>query len=324
MAIKICILGAGAIGSYLTCRLASSSAEITVLARGPRAAAIRERGIATTFQNGEEVSVRPTVVEAGEAIGTQDYVLVCVKAFAVADAASAFAGRLRPDSRIVFIQNGIPWWFSAERPDDHSAELLDPGRRLADAFPLCQVTGCVTYANVRNVAHGIAQHISDDTFILGEPGGPVTPLLNQLIGLFNDAGIDARATDRIREEVWLKLWGSIAFNPISALTGMTMDEIIADPATRPIVISMMEEARLVSAKQGVTLQTSIEKRLETAAKAGSFKTSMLQDLEAGRRLEIDAIIGAVAAAGRQLHVPTPTIDVVLGLLRQKARGLGLD
>ncbi len=324
MAIRICIIGAGAIGSYIACRLANVGATTVVLARGARAAAIRERGISTTFQDGRTVSVSPTVVETAEALDAQDYILVCVKAFAVTEATASLVEKLHNGSRIVFIQNGIPWWFTADKRDDRVTELLDPGRRLADHLPLSQVVGCVTYANVRNVAAGVAQHVSDDTFILGEPGGDVPPPLERLLGLFVEAGMDARTTEHIREEIWLKLWGSVAFNPISALTGMTMDEIINDPMTRPIVMSLMEEARSVAAKQGVIFRTSIEQRLETASKAGRFKTSMLQDLEAGRKLEIDAIIGAVSVAGRQLGIATPTVDVVLGLLRQKARGLGLD
>ena len=324
MAIKICIIGAGAIGSYMACRLANVGARTVVLARGARAAAIRERGISTTFQDGRTVSVSPTVVETAEALDDQDYILVCVKAFAVTEATASLVEKLHNGSRIVFIQNGIPWWFTADKRDDRVTELLDPGRRLADHLPLSQVVGCVTYANVRSVAAGVAQHVSDDTFILGEPGGDVTPPLERLLGLFVEAGMDARTTEQIREEIWLKLWGSVAFNPISALTGMTMDEIINDPMTRPIVMSLMEEARSVATKQGVIFRTSIEQRLETASKAGRFKTSMLQDLEAGRKLEIDSIIGAVSVAGRQLGIATPTVDVVLGLLRQKARGLGLD
>lgn len=320
---RICIVGAGAIGSYLACRLARSGVELSVLARYARAAAIRARGITTTFDNGDEITVRPLVAQTPEALPVQQYVLVCVKAYAVPEAAVGFAERLDAGSRIVFVQNGIPWWYGAEEPDDPVADLLDPGGRLAAAIPLDRVVGCVTYANVRNAAPGIAEHVGGDSFVLGEPRGGMSPPLGRLAALLSGAGIDARTTGRIRDEVWLKLWGSLAFNPISALTGMTMDEIIDDPATRPIVIGMMTEGRAVATEHGVAFPTSIEQRLETASQAGRFKTSMLQDLEAGRRLEIDAIIGAVAAMGRQVGVPTPTVDVVLGLLEQKARGLGL-
>lgn len=323
MAIEICIIGAGAIGSYLACRLTNVDVRTVVLARGATAAAIREHGISTTFQDGCVISVSPTIVETVEALDAPDYILVCVKAFAVVDAAASVAQKLHQDSRIVFIQNGMPWWFTAQKRDDRVSELLDPGKRIVGRLPYSQILGCVTYANVSNVAAGIAQHVSGDTFVLGELGGRVTPPLQRLRDLFVEAGMDASTTENIREEIWLKLWGSVAFNPISALTGMTMDEIINDPMTRPIVMSIMEEARLVAAKQGVTIRTSIEQRLEIAAQAGRFKTSMLQDLEAGRKLEIDAIIGAVSVAGRQLDTATPTIDVILGLLHQKARRLGL-
>lgn len=321
---KICIVGAGAIGSYLACRLSRTDSEICVLARGTRAVAIRSLGITTTFEDGERVVVRPTVAETADSLGTQRYVFVCVKAYSVPEVALSLGPLLDPDTHVVFLQNGIPWWYFAGMTGDGSMDLLDPAGRIAATVRLERVVGCVTYANVRNVAPGIAQHISDDSFVLGSPVGEITQPLEALSALLAAAGIDVRITERIRDEIWLKLWGSLAFNPISALTGMTMDEIISDPATRPTVVAMMAEARAVAERYGVSLRAGIDKRLETASKAGRFKTSMLQDLEAGRRLEIDAIIGAVAEAAKRVDVKTPTIDAVLGLLRQKARGLGLN
>jgi 2-dehydropantoate 2-reductase len=215
---------------------------------------------------------------------------------------------------VVFVQNGIPWWYAAASAGDR----LDPGGRIAATVPMDRVVGCVAYANVRNLGPGRAEHVADDTFILGQPDGRIAPALEAVAAVLRAAGVEARLTEAIQREIWLKLWGNLAFNPISALTGATMDRIIAEDATRPIVIAMMQEARLVAERLGVTFETTIEQRLATASRAGAFKTSMLQDVEAGRPLEIDAILGAVADAARRTGIATPTIDVVLGLITQKA------
>ncbi|MGF7159624.1 2-dehydropantoate 2-reductase [Rhodoligotrophos appendicifer] len=316
---KFCIIGAGAIGIFLSAHLARRGHEITVLARGARAAAIREKGVTLTADKGDGFSFRPQVAESGEALAPQDVVLVCVKGYSVPDIAATLQPLMQGTTQAVFVQNGLPWWYFGET----GSQSLDPGGRIAAAVPLERTIGCVTYANVRNSGLGEAHHVSDNTFILGRPDGHSDPALGAIIEALAEAGIGARISDRIRTEIWLKLWGNLAFNPLSALTGATMDEII-ERETRPLVIAMMTEARDVAASQGIVFETSLEKRLATALLAGKFRTSMLQDLEAGRRLEIDAIIGAVAELARSVRVETPAIDMVLGLIRQKARLLGLD
>lgn len=316
---KICVAGAGAIGSYLLCRLASTCASLSVLAREPRSTALRESGVTLETAAGA-LSARPTVVDSPEEAQPQDWVFVCVKAFAVAEVTASLGGLLGPRTSVVFVQNGLPWWFAGARSG--AASRLDPLGRAAATVPKDRIVGCVTYANVLNLGPGKARHVGDDTFVLGRPDGRVTDRLGGVVDLLQRGGIDAKASATIRREIWLKLWGSLAFNPISALTGATMDRIIADATTRPLVVAMMTEARAVAESLGVTFETTIEQRLEAAARAGAFKTSMLQDLEAGRRLELDAIIGAVADAAREAGLATPAIDAVLGLLAQKADILG--
>lgn len=318
---KIAVLGPGAVGSYVACMMGRHGHAVTVLARGKRASAIRDQGIRMQRKDSSELHVKPTVVEDAGSIGSPNAAFVCVKAYSLPALVPALAAVARTGAPIVFVQNGIPWWYLAAHAGEST--LLDPGGAIAAAVPRDCVVGCVTYVNVQNAGPGVANHVSDDTFVLGRPGGTVDATLQTIVDAMVDAGIQARASDNVRGDIWVKLWGNLAFNPISALTGATMDRIIAEPETRPLVMAMMGEAQAVAAKAGIVFPMTIEQRLEVAARAGAFRTSMLQDLEAGRPLEIDAIVGAVAEHGRRAGVPTPNIDVVLGLIRQKARGLGL-
>jgi 2-dehydropantoate 2-reductase len=316
---KLCIIGAGAVGSYLACKLSQAGDDVHVLARGDRLAAIRARGIRMTRATGSPVAVSPAVSDLPGDLGQQDIVLVCVKSCSVPDACRFVPPLMSEETRVVFVQNGIPWWYFAAEAGDVRFEALDPGGQIASAVPLSRTIGCVAYVNVRNDGPGMAHHVSDDTIILGQPDGRASRPLEELARSLERAGVQARVTDRIRDEIWIKLWGNLAFNPISALTGATMDEIISEPATRPVVIAMMTEARAVAGALGVSFKVSLEQRLATALGAGKFKTSMLQDVEAGRPIEIGAIVDAVIEAGRRASVSTPTIDVVAGLLHQMAR-----
>ena len=318
---KIAVVGVGAIGTYLACRLSQTSAEVSVVVRKTRGATIREHGITLTTEKGETLRAHPHVIDDAASTDHHDFILVCVKAYAVPDVASSIAPLIGPATRVAFIQNGIPWWYrigTANGPN-----LLDPGGRLAALITLDRVIGGVAFVNVRNLGPGRAHHVSDDTYALGQPDGRITAPLEQIASVMRVGAIDVRLTERIQQEIWLKLWGSLAFNPISALTRATMDRIIGDQTTRPIVMAMMAEARAIAEKAGIVFEMSVEQRLEAAARAGAFKTSMLQDLEAGRQMEIDAILGAVAAAARQLNIEAPIINTVLGLLTQKATVLGL-
>lgn len=317
---KVCIAGIGAIGTYLACRLSCTDVSLTVLARGERAAAIRADGLKLTSTSREEISARPEVLEPPVAEDRQDGLFICAKAYSVSDVVRSARPLIGPATLVVFVQNGLPWWHSAQLGSGLSR--LDPGGHIAAAVDMERVVGCVTYSNVSNLGPGRARHVSNDTFILGRPDGSVTAPLERLSEVLRRTGIDVRLTPSIQREVWLKLWGNLAFNPISALTGATMDRIIADPATQPVVIAMMREAEQVADRLGVHFGIEIDERLKAAAAAGAFKTSMLQDLEAGRRLEVDAILAAVADVARHVEVATPTIDTVLGLLTQKIDSIG--
>ena len=311
---KIGIVGAGAVGTYLVCKL-SRTADVTVAVRASHVTALRKNGLTLSTASGETLRASPTVVEEGTG-DSQDVVIVCVKAFAVPDAMRAVVPLLAAETHVAFIQNGIPWWYRLDDADD--VNVLDPDDAIASQIPLDRVIGGVAYVNVQNRGAAHAHHVSDDTFALGHPNGNPTPVLEQLASIMRAAGITVRMNERIQQEIWVKLWGSLAFNPISALTGATMDRIIGDATTRPIVMGMMEEARAVAEQSGIRFGISVDQRLEAAARAGAFKTSMLQDLEAGRRMEIDAILGAVVRAARSRAIKAPTLDLVLGLLSQKA------
>lgn len=322
---KVCIAGIGAIGTYLACKLSRTGISLSVLARGERAGAIRANGLSlTSATSGEEILARPQVLEPPLAADHQDWLFICVKAYSVPEIVRSAKPLIGPDTHVVFAQNGLPWWQGARQGARIGGGLdrLDPGGHVAAAIDMDRVVGCVTYSNVANLGLGRAHHVSNDTFLLGRPDGNVTAPLERIGEALRHAGVDARLTPAILREVWLKLWGNLAFNPISALTGATMDRIIGDAATRPVVIGMMREAEQVAERLGVHFEMKIDKRLEAAASAGAFKTSMLQDLEAGRPLEVDAILGAVADVARRVEVKTPTIDVVLGLLTQKIETIG--
>jgi 2-dehydropantoate 2-reductase len=310
---KICIAGVGAIGTYLAARLSSGESEVSVVARSGSATSLREHGVALTEATEEVSRGKPRVFTAGEVPqDAQDWLLVCVKTYSVTEIVTDLKPLIGPNTRVVFVQNGMPWWY---RVGAASSEELTPRDR---------VVGCVAYANVRTLRTGVAQHVGDDRFILGQPEGAKRFPLDPLIQAMRAVRVEASATDRIEREVWVKLWGNLAFNPISALTGATMDRIIAEPHTRPLVMAMMGEAQQIAAALGVDFGVTIEQRLEMATRAGAFKTSMLQDLEAGRRLEIDAILGSVSAAARVLGVKSPAIDTVLGLLIQKMATLEMQ
>lgn len=300
---KLCVAGLGAIGTYVAARLAAGGHPTSVLARERSAGILRRDGITLLEASGAVNKAAPDVHVAGNSPAEpQDWLIVCAKAYDVETVIRDASGLIGPDTRIVFVQNGIPWWYAAGH-----RELVSRDR----------VVACVTYANVRTLGTGHAQHVADDRFLLGQPQGAEAGDLGTLIAAMKRGRIDARHALTIEKEIWIKLWGNLAFNPISALTGATMDRIIAEPGTRPLVIAMMGEAQAIAGALGIDFGMSIAQRLEIASRAGAFKTSMLQDLEAGRRLEVDAIIGAVAGMGHAAGIATPAIDAVLGLLTQK-------
>lgn len=303
---KICIAGLGAIGTYLAARLKSAGAHVSVVVRAAARDAIAETGVELAETNGSVTRARPDVLASRRVGGEpQDWLFICCKAYAVPQLVSDVGHLIGPATRVVFAQNGVPWWYTVGSME--SADLVARDR----------VVGCVAYASVRHLGAGRAQHVGDDRFFLGQPAKARPTNLTPIIEVMKSGGIEAAIAEPIEKAVWVKLWGNLAFNPISSLTGATMDRIIGEANTRPLVMAMMREAQGVAEALGIKFDITIEQRLEMAARAGAFRTSMLQDLEAGRPLEIDAILGSVAALARAVKVDTPSIDTVLGLLSQK-------
>jgi 2-dehydropantoate 2-reductase len=286
---------------------------------------MRSRGL-RLLAAGEDFSVPVRATADPAEAGPQDCVIVALKASAVAGVAPAMAPLLGAGTSVVMAVNVLPWWYfyALEGPwRDRRLESLDPDGRQWNAIGPRRVIGCVVYPAAEVVEPGVIRHVSGDRFSLGEPDGSRSDRVRSLSEAMIAAGFKAPVKPDIRTEIWVKLWGNVAFNPISALTGGTMAQICADPGTRALVRKIMDEAEAVAARFGIEMPISVERRLEGAAAVGEHKTSMLQDLERGRPLELDAIVGAVAELGRLAEVPTPAIDGVYALLRQRASLLGL-
>ena len=320
---KICIYGAGAIGGYLGVQLALAGEDVTLVARGPHLAAMRTRGL-KLLVGGEERIAHPRCTDDPSEVGPQDYVIVTLKAHSVPDVVDAMQPLLGPDTAVVTATNGVPWWYfyGLEGPwRDVRLESVDPGGVQWQKIGPERAIGCVVYPATEVVEPGVIRHLDGDRFTLGEPTGDKTERVQALSRVLIVAGFRAPIRD-IRDELWVKLWGNLSFNPISALTLETLDVVATDPGTRGVARAMMLEARAVGEKLGVRFKVDVDQRIDGAAAVGSHRTSMLQDLDKGRPMEIDALVGAVQEMGRLVELPTPTIDVVLALVRQRARAAG--
>ena len=321
---KICIYGAGAIGGWVGGLLARAGADVTLIARGAHLAAMRENGLKVVSE-AESFTTRPACTDDPAEAGPQDVVIVTLKAPSVPAQVPRMAPLLGPDTAVVTAANGVPWWYfhGLEGPwADRRLESVDPGNLQWDGIGPSRAIGAVLWPACEIEAPGGILHRSGDRLPLGEPDGSRSERVTALSKLLIAAGIKAPVRPNIRNEIWVKLWGNLSFNPISALTTATLEQMAEDPDTRTVVTNMMAEARTIGEKLDVRFPMSIEDRIESARKVGAHKTSMLQDLETGRQMEIDAIVGAVAELGRIVGVPTPTIDTVLGLVRQRARIAG--
>jgi 2-dehydropantoate 2-reductase len=321
---RIAIFGAGAIGGLLAARLARAGTEVTVIARGPHLAAMRDNGIILRSA-GEEITARPRCVADPAEAGEQDYVFVTLKAHGLPGAAPQIARMMGPDSALVTGINGVPYWYfyghdSAFR--GRVVESVDPGGVIASLIPPSQAIGCVVYPAAEVVAPGIIEHGYGDRFTLGEPDGSRSPRIEALSAALIAAGFKAPIRPRIRDEIWVKVWGNMAFNPVSALTGATLDRLTAEPALRALIRLLMLEGRAVAEALGVKFSIDVDKRIEGAAEVGAHKTSMLQDLERGRPMEIDALLGAVVELGALLGQDMPNATAILALVRERARQAG--
>lgn len=318
---KICIYGAGAIGGMLAVHLVEAGAEVTLIARGPHLKAMQDKGLTYVTEAGERTVPVRAVEQPAEA-GPQDFVLVTLKAPAVAAIAEPMAPLLGPETAVVTAQNGLPWWYFYKHGgpfDGRQLETVDPGGRLWRLIPPERCIGCVVYPAAELEAPGRVRHGYGNRFMLGEPDGSASARVKALSGLLNQGGLKAPVRPRIRDDIWVKLWGNLSFNPVSALTGATLDQIGADPGTHALIAGMMVEAQRVGEALGVKFTVDVETRIGWATDLTGHKTSMLQDLELGRPMEIDALVGVVAELGDLTGQETPLIDAVLALVRQRAR-----
>ncbi len=321
---RICIYGAGAIGGFLGAVLAQQGCAVSLIARGAHLAAIRERGLILR-RDGAETYTHPTATDDPSTLGPQDYVIMAMKAHSAPAVVDAMQPLLGPETAVVTAVNGVPWWYfyGIEEPyRDRVLASVDPDGRQWHGIGPQRAIGCVVYPAAEVAAPGIVQHIEGDRFTLGEPNGQRSQRVQRLSDALAAAGLKAPIRPRIRDEIWIKLWGNLAFNPISAITGATLEQICADPGMRAVARTMMLEGQQVGEAVGARFPIDVERRIAGAAAVGAHKTSMLQDLERGRPMEIDALVGAVQELGRLAGIDTPTIDAVLAIVRQRARLAG--
>jgi 2-dehydropantoate 2-reductase len=322
--VKICIYGAGAIGGLLGAKLARSGQDVTLIARGPHLKAIQDKGLRLSSE-GEEILARPQAVEDPKLAGPQDYVIISVKTAGVAAIAERMGALLGPHTAVVTAMNGIPWWYfwHQEGPwRDRQLATIDPRGELWRAIPPERCVGCVVYPAAEIVEPGVVRHGYGNRFMLGEPDGRPSERVDALSKALTAAGFKAPVRPRIRDDIWLKLWGNVSFNPVSALTHGTLAGLANDPATRAVIRAMMVEAEAVARALGVDLPVDVDTRIGWARDVGEHKTSMLQDMEQGRPMEIDALTGVVAEMGDLVGIETPMIDSILALVRQRARVAG--
>lgn len=322
---KICIFGAGAIGGYMGAKLAQAGADVSLVARGPHLAAMQANGLTLIEESGQS-NVPVTVSENPADLGPQDYVIVTLKAHSVPPVVDKMQPLIGPDTTIVSGVNGVPWWYFHKIGgplDGTRLATVDPGDAQWNGFGPDRVLGCVVYPAAEVSEPGVVRHIEGNRFSLGEPDGSKSDRAMALSKALSSAGLKAPVRPKLRDEIWVKLWGNLSFNPISALTHATLDVLCTDPGTREVARNMMLEAQQVAEKLGVKFPIDVDRRIKGGADVGAHRTSMLQDLDAGRPMEIDALVGSVQELGRITETPTPTIDTVLGLVQLRARSAGL-
>ena len=316
---KIAIIGAGAIGGYVGAMLALAGEEVTFLVRGANLAAIRSNGIKLIdHDGGERVARQVRATDNYAEAGPQDMVILALKAHQVAAVAEQLPLLFGPDTCVVTMQNGIPYWYFHRHGgalEGHQVHSVDPDGELLRRIPPERVIGCVVYPAAELVAPGVVRHVEGERFPVGELDGSSSARVQMVSDCFTHAGFKAPVLDDIRAEIWLKLWGNLTFNPISALSHSTLADICRFPLARELAADMMREAQAIAAKLGITFRVTLEKRIAGAEKVGKHKTSMLQDVEAGRGPEIDALVGSVVELGQYTETPTPHINAVYALVK---------
>lgn len=322
---KVCIYGAGAIGGWVGVKLAQAGCEVSVVARGATLEALQMHGLRLE-QAGGTVSVPVRSSASAAELGPQDLVIVAVKAPAMADVAKAIGPLLGPETIVLTAMNGVPWWFFEGFGGQYEGKRLkavDPDGTIAKAIPARLIVGSVVHASCALNAPGFVKHHFGNRLILGEPSGEKTARVGEISQLLQRGGLEAPVSDQIQKDAWYKLWGNMTVNPVSAITGATTDLILADELVRGFISSVMLEAREIGTRIGIPIDQNPEDRHQVTLKLGAFKTSMLQDVEAGKPVELDALVGVVRELGQMTNVATPFTDALLGLSRLHARVQGL-
>jgi len=322
---KICVFGAGAIGGYMGVKLAQAGADVSLVARGPHLAAMQQNGL-RLIEEGQEHKVSVSASDTPADLGEQDYIIITLKAHSVPPVVEKMRPLIGKNTTIVSGVNGVPWWYFHKIGgplEGRRLHSVDPDDAQWNGFGPDNVLGCVVYPAAEVIEPGVIKHIEGNRFSLGEPDGSKSERAISLSQALSAAGLKAPVRPKLRDEIWVKLWGNLSFNPISALTHATLDVLCTDEGTRPIARAMMLEAQEIAEKLGVKFPIDVERRIDGGAAVGAHRTSMLQDLDQGRPMEIDALVASVQELGKITKTPTPIIDTVLGLVRLRARTANL-
>jgi 2-dehydropantoate 2-reductase len=320
--VTFAVVGAGSIGGYLGGLLAAAGEQVTYIARGANLEAIQRDGMKVVLEDGSEVIGRGTASASMRAAGPHDVVLLALKAHQVSAVAAELQHLFHEETCIVTLQNGIPWWYFQRHGGPYEGQPInaaDPDGVISRQVDPARIIGCVVYPATNLVAPGVVHVVEGKRFTLGELDGATTPRVEAISASLTRAGFKAPITDNIRSEIWLKVWGSLSFNPISALTRATLVDICQFPLTRELSAHIMREAETIANKLGITFRVSIERRIAGAEKVGAHKTSMLQDIEQGKPIELEALVGAIVELGRLTNTPTPHIDAVYACTSLLAR-----
>jgi len=314
---NIGVIGAGAIGGWVAARLSLAGNPVNMVARGSTLQALRD-GLSIREHNASELA-RFRVSDDPETFGIQQLLIIAVKAPALGDVAALAAPMIGPGTLVLPMLNGVPWWFL----DGEPLQSVDPAGRIAAAIPVDQLIGCVVHAACRRIAPGAIEVAHADKLILGEPQYGNSDRVAKLAALFEQAGIRTEVSDNVRRAIWYKLWGNMTMNPLSALTGATADKLLTNDGLKPFILACMAEAAAIGAAIGCPISENGEDRMAVTARLGAFKTSMLQDVEAGRTIELEALVGAPREIGRRVGLPTPNIDALYAITRLMAESRGL-
>jgi 2-dehydropantoate 2-reductase len=321
---NVCIVGAGAIGGWIGTRLASTGVPVSALARGATLAALKKQGWRLRSADGELNAPVAVVSDKAQDIGVQDLIVVAVKAQSLPAVVDAIKAMIGPNTMVMPAMNGVPWWFCREQAGfGETLASVDPDGKINTAIPYETIVGCVVHGATLTPEPGLVEHRAGNKLLIGEPGGGQSDRAVVIGNMLSEAGFEAPVSNDIRYDTWYKLWGNLTMNPVSALTLSPMDKMLEDPLVRAFCSRAMLEAQEIGRRIGCTIDETPEARHQVTAKLGGFKTSMLQDLEAGKQLELDAIVTAVRDIAQQLQLETPAIDSLLGLTRLMAKNRGL-